>query len=125
MKKKNPPQILEIYILQYLKRELDLLERVALPCADLKRKQGSETPPPSPRKTESFFLFLINIAMLPKNNTPSGKKNDSSDPRLYMNKCLNYFWSLNSFRTCVNQTYGLLPAHTSKLTIVEVLRVLQ
>lgn len=55
--KKKPPQILEIYI-QYLKRELDLLERVALPCADLKRKQGSETPPPSPRKTESFFSFF-------------------------------------------------------------------
>lgn len=54
---KKTNQILEIYI-QYLKRELDLLERVALPCADLKRKQGSETPPPSPRKTESFFSFF-------------------------------------------------------------------
>lgn len=56
-KKKNPPQILEFYM-QYLKRELDLLERVALQCAVLKRKQRSENPPPSPRKTESFFSFF-------------------------------------------------------------------
>lgn len=124
MKKKNPPQILEFYM-QYLKRELDLLERVALQCAVLKRKQRSENPPPLLEKLKVFFLFLINIAMLPKNNTPFRQKKYSSDPRLYMKKCLNYFWSLNSFRTCVNQTYGLLPAHTNKLTIVEVLRVLQ
>lgn len=65
MKKKNPPQILEFYM-QYLKRELDLLERVALQCAVLKRKQRSENPPPLLEKLKVFFLFLINIAMLPK-----------------------------------------------------------
>lgn len=71
--KKKTPQILEIYI-QYLKRELNLLERVALPCADLKRKQGSETPPSLLEKLKVFFLFLINIAMLPKSNTPFRQK---------------------------------------------------
>lgn len=123
--KKKPPQILEIYI-QYLKRELDLLKRVALQCAVLKRKQRSENPPPLLEKLKGFFLFLINIAMLPKNNTPfRQKKIFFGSPPIYEKICLNYFWSLNSFRTCVNQTYGLLPAHTNKLTIVEVLRVLQ
>lgn len=71
--KKKTPQILEIYI-QYLKRELDLLERVALQCAVLKRKQRSENPPPLLEKLKVFFLFLINIAMLPKNNTPFRQK---------------------------------------------------
>lgn len=71
MKKKNPPQILEFYM-QYLKRELDLLERVALQCAVLKRKQRSENPPPLLEKLKGFFLFLINI--LPKNNTPFRQK---------------------------------------------------
>lgn len=71
--KKKTPQILEIYI-QYLKRELDLLERVALQCAVLKRKQRSENPPPLLEKLKGVFLFLINIAMLPKNNTPFRQK---------------------------------------------------
>lgn len=62
--------------MQYLKRELDLLERVALQCAVLKRKQRSENPPPLLEKlsVKVFFLFLINIAMLPKNNTPFRQK---------------------------------------------------
>lgn len=62
------------YQQQWIHSKLDLLERVALQCAVLKRKQRSENPPPLLEKLKVFFLFLINIAMLPKNNTPFRQK---------------------------------------------------
>lgn len=66
--------------------------------------------------------MLLKIIPLPANNfiprIPAWEK--------FLNSRMPFFVCLsNSLCACVYQTYGLLPAHTSKLTIVEVLRVLQ